>query len=110
MNKSLSEIFPKVPQDIDLSCLDINKIPKHVAIIMDVKKVKSSSKTEEKGSGFEVGFEEDDFEAMIKQKHSPRPINSIGLYERQSKDIRTGFLENIDSKLFKGKSIRISEV
>lgn len=76
----------------------------------DVKKVKSSSKTEEKGSGFEVGFEEEDFEAMIKQKHSPRPINSIGLYERQSKDIRTGFLENMDSKLFKGKSIRISEV
>ena len=33
--KDLSEIFPEIPSDIDIAELDLNKIPKHVAIIMD---------------------------------------------------------------------------
>lgn len=35
MNKSLDEIFPNLPDDIDISLLDVNNIPKHVAVIMD---------------------------------------------------------------------------
>lgn len=35
MNKSLNEIFPSVPDNIDISELDLTKIPQHVAIIMD---------------------------------------------------------------------------
>lgn len=35
MNKALDEIFPNPPSDIDIASLDINKIPNHVAIIMD---------------------------------------------------------------------------
>lgn len=33
--KDLSEIFPEIPSDIDIAELDLNKIPQHVAIIMD---------------------------------------------------------------------------
>lgn len=33
--KDLNEIFPEIPSDIDIAELDLNKIPQHVAIIMD---------------------------------------------------------------------------
>ena len=33
--KDLKEIFPQVPSDIDIAELDLEKIPQHVAIIMD---------------------------------------------------------------------------
>ena len=33
--KNLNEIFPNVPSDIDIAQLDLEKIPQHVAIIMD---------------------------------------------------------------------------
>lgn len=33
--KDLKEIFPEIPSDIDIAELNIDKIPKHVAIIMD---------------------------------------------------------------------------
>ena len=33
--KNLNEIFPNVPSDIDIAELDLEKIPQHVAIIMD---------------------------------------------------------------------------
>ncbi|MDO5427014.1 MAG: isoprenyl transferase [Coriobacteriia bacterium] len=33
--KDLSEIFPQIPSDIDIVELDLEKIPQHVAIIMD---------------------------------------------------------------------------
>lgn len=33
--KKLEEIFPNIPKDIDISQLDLSKIPNHVAIIMD---------------------------------------------------------------------------
>lgn len=33
--KDLSEIFPEVPSDINIAKLDLEKIPQHVAIIMD---------------------------------------------------------------------------
>lgn len=33
--KDLAEIFPEIPSDIDIAELDLEKIPKHVAIIMD---------------------------------------------------------------------------
>lgn len=35
MRKSLSYIFPNVPEDIDLSKLDTERIPRHIAVIMD---------------------------------------------------------------------------
>lgn len=35
MNKSLDEIFPNLPDNIDVSRLDTQNIPKHIAIIMD---------------------------------------------------------------------------
>lgn len=35
MNTSLCEIFPQVPKDIRLDALDVERIPKHVAVIMD---------------------------------------------------------------------------
>lgn len=33
--KDLAEIFPEIPSDIDIAELDLEKIPQHVAIIMD---------------------------------------------------------------------------
>lgn len=33
--KDLNEIFPEIPSDIDIAELDLDKIPQHVAIIMD---------------------------------------------------------------------------
>lgn len=35
MKKELTEIFPNIPVDIDINDLDTDKIPNHVAIIMD---------------------------------------------------------------------------
>lgn len=35
LNKSLEEIFPSIPQDIDINELDVDKVPQHVAVIMD---------------------------------------------------------------------------
>ena len=33
--KTLEEIFPKIPSDIDIAEFNLEKIPQHVAIIMD---------------------------------------------------------------------------
>ena len=33
--KELKEIFPKIPNDIDIAELNFEQIPQHVAIIMD---------------------------------------------------------------------------
>lgn len=33
--KDLAEIFPNIPSDINIAELDLEKIPQHVAIIMD---------------------------------------------------------------------------
>ena len=35
MNKPLDYIFPAPPSDVDLGALDIDRIPEHVAVIMD---------------------------------------------------------------------------
>ena len=35
LSKPLEEIFPDVPDDLDLSQLDLERIPQHVAVIMD---------------------------------------------------------------------------
>lgn len=35
MNKSLKEIFPNLPENIDINDLDVSNIPEHIAIIMD---------------------------------------------------------------------------
>lgn len=35
MNKTLDQIFPEIPADIDISALDVDNIPRHVAVIMD---------------------------------------------------------------------------
>lgn len=35
MNKTLDQIFPELPADIDISSLDVDNIPEHVAVIMD---------------------------------------------------------------------------
>lgn len=35
VNTSLAHIFPKPPADIDLAALDVERIPEHVAVIMD---------------------------------------------------------------------------
>lgn len=35
MDKRIEEIFPDIPEDIDISALDLSRIPKHVAVIMD---------------------------------------------------------------------------
>ena len=35
MNKPLSYIFPKVPSDINLDALNLDAIPRHIAVIMD---------------------------------------------------------------------------
>lgn len=35
MNKDLDEIFPSIPSDIDISALNVDNIPEHIAVIMD---------------------------------------------------------------------------
>ena len=35
LHKPLEYIFPQVPPDIDLSQLDVEAVPEHVAVIMD---------------------------------------------------------------------------
>ena len=35
MNKTLDQIFPEIPADIDISALDVDNIPRQVAVIMD---------------------------------------------------------------------------
>lgn len=55
--KSLEEIFPSVPADIDISTLDIGNIPVHIAVIMDGNGRWAKKRTLNRIKGHKAGIE-----------------------------------------------------